>query len=383
MNTPSPPFEIAIHGAGPVGCALALMLTRLTGRAASIALLDRQVRERAFDDVRSIALSAGSLALLAPLIDLDTLVQAPIRSVHVSQRGVFGRTVLLASEQGLERLGAVVRYGALMRVLDRAVAASGVVAAYAIDADAIRGPRWSARVAVHAEGRSGQSVDEASLLPALPAQSAIVCEVSATRSLRDVAFERFTAEGPIALLPLPEPDRHAVVWCQAPDAAAAIAALDDAAFCSRLAQRFGSRLGRLHSPGARAVIALASARDSRETDAGSVRIGNAAQTLHPVAGQGLNLGLRDAALLADALARADGEPAAALDRFRRVRESDRAGTMALTELFAHGFGGPRGSWLAPLQPLSRLAGAAVLTAIDALPPLRRRFARRMIYGIRD
>jgi len=189
------------------------------------------------------------------------------------------------------------------------------------------------------------------------------------------AFERFTPDGPLALLPLPEAGRWTMVWCDAAERCRARAAQDPATVSAELQARFGDALGPLSVDAPLSIAPLA--RRARRNVVGTAEawIGNAAQSLHPVAGQGLNLGLRDAFELADALALGHraGRPAqAALDAWRRARRTDRSATIALTDLMAAGF-----TW-----PLARPLQSPLLAALDLLAPLRRPLAAQLMFGVR-
>ena len=182
------------------------------------------------------------------------------------------------------------------------------------------------------------------------------------------AYERFTDEGPLALLP--QDDGYALVWCVPPTRAEQLLALDDAAFLARLGAAFGSRLGRFSHTTARLAYPLGLNAQAGGT-ARTVAIGNAAQTLHPVAGQGLNLGLRDAAVLARVLAQ-DSSPAG-LERYAQLRQADRGLTVRVTDTMARIFTGS-----APTQGLLGLS----LGLLDAFPPARKGLAELMMYGRR-
>ena len=185
------------------------------------------------------------------------------------------------------------------------------------------------------------------------------------------AFERFTDEGPLALLP--QDDGYALVWCVRPARAAHLLSLPDAAFLAALASAFGSRLGRLTHVTPRAGFPLGLNAQPLGS-ARTVAIGNAAQTLHPVAGQGLNLGLRDAVVLAQMLAQ-ERSPAA-IERFASCRQADRSLTIRLTDTMARIFAGAPGGAI-----LQTLLGAS-LCMVDALKPAKRALAEHMMFGWR-
>ena len=199
-------------------------------------------------------------------------------------------------------------------------------------------------------------------------QIAIVAHVTASAPVAHRAFERFTDQGPLALLP--QEAGYALVWCVRPAHAEHLLGLPDAAFLAELGQAFGARVGRFTAATPRNIFPLGLNAQPAAT-ARTVAIGNAAQTLHPVAGQGLNLGLRDAAVLASLLAR-QATPTM-LQEFANSRQADRGLTIRLTDTMARVFAGA--------GPLQTLLGAG-LAAIDTLAPARSMLAELMMYGRR-
>ena len=286
-------------------------------------------------------------------------------------------------EHGVEALGYVARYGDVVAALARACVRPGIdvmrparVTAIDEEADGVAlrlddGRTVLAAVAVQAEGGVfGAQGDKAHSRDY--GQTAVIARVSSSRPLPHRAFERFTQEGPLALLPQAGADGHqyALVWCVRPERAVALLALDDAAFLAALGQAFGERVGTFIKASTRTSYPLGLTLDARST-ARTVAIGNAAQTLHPVAGQGLNLGLRDAAVLARLLAQ--GDFVAAIAGFGEVRSNDRDMTVGLTDAMARVFAGT-----GPLQSLLGLS----LGALDAVGPARKALASVMMFGRR-
>jgi 2-octaprenyl-6-methoxyphenol hydroxylase len=208
-------------------------------------------------------------------------------------------------------------------------------------------------------------------------QSAIVAQVRTEIAHRGIAWERFTADGPLALLPFSD-GAFALVWTVPAARAPGLAAASGEHFLAALAARFGDRLGRFIDAGPRSSFPLRLwYRKSNTPGPRVVAIGNAAQTLHPVAGQGLNLGLRDAAELAALVARSDGASVgdpAFLAAFRAARRVDRFSTIGVTDFLVNVFSNS--------SPLLRAARGAGLVALDLVPPARRLFARRMMLGAR-
>ena len=395
-------YDIAICGAGPVGLALAGMLVRHGIAPDRIALLDAKPLDKACADPRSLALSYGSSQMLQDL-GAWPLAASTIREIHVSRRGYFGRTLIDAAEYDLPALGYVTRYGGLVEALSISLQRIGIGAMRPVTVTAISetetqvelrladGMPITAGLVVQAEG--GVFGDQADKIRSRDyRQTAIVGQVAVSAPLPQRAFERFTDEGPLALLPqvgpatagatartaaTPSPATHyALVWCMRPENAQRLMSTGDAAFLAALQTAFGDRVGRFQHIAARNAYPLGLNADPAAT-ARTVAIGNAAQTLHPVAGQGLNLGLRDAAVLARLLA--DERSPATLQAFLRARRADRGVTIRLTDTMARAFAGATAGLTGALT--QSLMGAS-LGAIDAIAPARRMLAKQMMYGQR-
>ena len=344
---PAPVVDVLIRGAGPVGCALALALR---GSGLRVALADSAAPPPSF---RPLALSYASRLILERLGAWAELPVTPIERIVVSQAGAFGRTRLDAADAGVPALGYVTDYSALLGHLRTAL--GDMPSSTATDAPCI----------VHAEGAPQE------LEGKRYAQDALVALLHTEPPSAATAFERFTAEGPLALLPMA--GRHALIWSMRPERARELVVADERDFLAELAAAAGSAAGRPTKAGQRTVQALTLKVRGTRVAGNEVYIGNAAQTLHPVAGQGLNLGLRDAWDLARALASASepGDPAT-LARFAAQRRLDAGATVRVTDFLAGGFAGA--------NPLLRAVRGAALTALDIFPAPRRFFARRMIFG---
>lgn len=373
-------FDIAIVGAGPVGLALAAMLIARGVDPAKIALVDAKPLEQAVQDPRAIALSYGSRQLLAQ-VGAWPAGATPITQIHVSRRGSFGRTLIDSAEHGLPALGYVCRYGAVLQTLAAALPAGVAqfrparidgkrVADDCVELQLSSAQTLLASLVVQAEG-GVFGAQEARAWQRDYSQVAVIASVRASAAPPGRAFERFTSEGPLALLP--QDDGYALVWCVRPERAESLLVLDDAGFISALQQAFGGRVGQFSGVSQRHGYPLGLNAGPAAT-ARTIAIGNAAQTLHPVAGQGLNLGLRDAAVLAALLARACSP--AALLAFERGRQRDRAATVRLTDLMARAFASTSEHTL-----LQRALGLS-LGAIDGLAPARRWLAEQMMFGSR-
>lgn len=388
MDTPT--YDIAISGAGPAGSALALALARKSPRPGRIALVGRRFavsRDAATEpdapiDPRTLALNHGSRVLLEQLAAWPS-ASADIKTVHVSQRGRLGRTLIRHDELGVPRLGSVVGYDDLLSSLHRALLDSGValieasptlaLAAGQVELD-LGASRIRGSLAVQSDGIRPQGVERKYR------QDAVLATVRASRPRSGWAFERFTRNGPLAILPHPHgDDLYGVVWCCPPAEAARISSLDDTAFAEALYGMFGSRLGQFQPMGERHVFPLSMHAGPSLLNARCVAIGNAAQTLHPVAGQGLNLGLRDVAQLAHVLApwlaRPEADPAELLAQFARQRRPDRWLTAGITDFLPRVF--------ATGNPLVDHAGGLALLALDMLPALRDPLARHLLQGLRN
>lgn len=383
--------DVAIAGGGMVGLSLAAALADLPLDVVVIEPVAPDAGDQPSFDARTTALSGGSRRVLEGVGVWPAVARqaTPIRRIHVSERGVFGFARLSAEEQGVAALGYTIENRLLGRALRERCAAIARLtfcqaAARELSAgeDALRivtdqGQEIAARLVVAADGAQSQ-VRSAIGIDATVSeygQHAVIAHVDTERFHDYTAYERFTPTGPIAVLPIAE-GRSAIVWTLAPEAAARALALPDAEFIGELQQAFGLRLGRFTRVGRRQSYPLALTRSARQSGPRAVVIGNAAQGLHPVAGQGFNLGLRDVATLAEVLADAIAEPgptvdpgsAQLLERYTRWRQPDRQAVIRFTDSLVRGFGHPLASM--------RAARATGLLLFDLLGPVKREFARR-------
>lgn len=381
--------KIIICGAGPVGQACALLLHQAGFAASEVLLIDAKTSEQAQQDARSIALSYGSAQILKQLKATPRLSTA-IAEIHVSRRRHFGRSMIMASDYQLPALGYVARYGDIVAPLEAALQQAGIVtqrplrvmnitehgtgASVTVQDHHHTEHALNADIVIQAEGGTFADQDQRSQHHDYQ-QTAIIAHVTVSHPIAQRAFERFTEQGPLALLP--QEAGYALVWCVDPDRVSALMQTSDAAFLEQLQQAFGDRLGQFQTCSPRAAFPLglnAQSETLTHAEPRAIRIGNAAQTLHPVAGQGLNLGLRDAFVLARCLAR-DCSPAA-LHEFVASRKTDRTTTIKLTDtlakLFTHGKDG------SPLQNLFSLQ----LGLLDLLPPAKKMLAQQMMFGWR-
>ena len=390
--TASHSVDVAIVGGGMVGASLAAALrdTPLT-----VALIEGFAPDAAaqpsFDD-RTTAIGNGSRAVFEGLGVWPQMAGegAAIRTIHVSDAGRFGFARLSAAELGLEAFGYVLPNRAIGRALWGALGSAPRLTTFVPARPAQATLRGGAAVLdIERTGGARERVQASLLVAADGAQSmlratfglpshveyygqvAVVANVAADRHHDGTAFERFTSVGPLALLPLAD-GSYTVVWALAPEAAERARALPAPEFLAELQQRFGWRAGRFVRVGTRAAYPLALTRSDATHAERLVLVGNAAQSLHPVAAQGFNLGLRDAATLAEVLvaARAQGEDIgsdAVLNRFVAARDADRRGVIQFTDGLVKLFRSDR-----PGMGLLRDLG---LLLFDLTPPAKRALSR--------
>jgi 2-octaprenyl-6-methoxyphenol hydroxylase len=397
-------LRIAVIGAGPVGLALALLAARqLPG--AQVTLFDARPADRDVSaDPRTLALSLGSIQLLQRLEAWDARHAEPIREVWVSQQspvlavpGWLGepQVRLSALDMAVPMLGAVLSYGALVAPMQRAwqaVAAReparlasrfgtpvGALKDLADGVEVDAGVAEAFDIAVVAEGGVFGEQKALADLRSDYHQDAWVGSVTLDAGRPGLAVERFTRHGPAALLPLPGGKKSALVWC-VPRSDDPVRDLDDKQRIAVLNTVFEPGVGRITAVSPLKCFPLGLSAQRSLVRGRQVRIGNAAQTLHPVAGQGLNLGLRDAFALASALRDASDRSRtsptldAALSRVAWQRAPDRWALIATTDFLARSF-----TWKTPGLDTLRGVGLAVL---NKLPFVKDALARQMMFGSR-
>ena len=379
--------DVTIIGGGLAGTALAAALRGYPGRVVLIEARPPVALQRDACDGRNIAIADASRRILDTLGAWEKLAEHahPIREIHVSERGAFGKTRICAEQEGLDALAWVVPYRALDRVLHQGLEHVGMLA----PAAATRLVQREDRVVVTVEREKGACSEIETRLAVLAdgggclreaagftvetsdyGQAAVVANIETEVAAGAAAYERFTPHGPLAVLPLGG-TRCGIVWTHASDEADAGAALSDERFIAALQADFGRRLGRILRVGARSVFLLHAACATRMVRGRIAVIGNAAHTLHPVAGQSFNLTLRDVAMLAEcAFTAADPGAREPLDSWQVARRADVGRVIRFTDFLARAFT-RRWRLFAPVR------GAALL-GFDLCPPLRRAVVRRTL-----
>lgn len=379
-------FDLAIIGGGPTGSALAIMLGKLAPDPARIALLQSDQASRygisQARDARVIAINEGTRILLNDLEAWPNDV-APIHTIHVSQRGRLGRTLITHEQFKVAALGYVVSYASVHETLLRAAQGQGITLIQdkaqevANTSDQVRveglSHQFSARLVVRADGMNHQQT------PDRYRQVALIGQAKVSQPRPGWAYERFTREGPLAVLPHPAGDgSQSIVWCCDPAHAQELQALGQTEFSKAMTVAFGRRLGDFVAQSSFQAYPLYQSLDPQPVEGRIVNIGNAAQTLHPVAGQGLNLGLRDAATLShclrDWIAQVQRDPSRPLSIYENLRRPDRMNTARLTDFMSRIF---TTGW-----PAVEHAAGLSLLALDTCASLRAPLARHLMQGLR-
>ena len=384
-------FDVAIVGGGMVGASCALALAGTGRRVVLIEGVAPNASDQPSFDERTTALGNASRRIFEALGVWQRMEPhaAAIRSIHVSETGRFGFARLIAREQGIDAFGYVVANRVIGASLWSALAqAQGVSLRVPATPEAVQiGPERvsltlvdaagareciSTSVVVAADGAHSSVRSAAGIDAAVEdyGQVALVCNVEADRANDGTAYERFTPCGPLAVLPVHD-GSFTIVWTVPASRAARFLELPDGQFLSQLQARFGWRAGRFVRVGRRASYPLKLTRAAVTVGTRTVLIGNAAQALHPVAGQGFNLGLRDAAMLAELLssgtADADAGAAELLSQYAKWRARDREGVIAFTDGLIKLFGDRR-------RGVGMLRNLGLLL-FDLAPPAKSALAR--------
>ena len=385
-------FDVAIVGGGMVGATLGVALAPLNLRVAIIEAVSHNAAAQPSFDERTTALSNGSRRILETLGVWPALsaLATPIRKIHVSDQGRFGFARIDAAEQNLSALGYVVANRDLGNVLwPRLSASEGLTVYCPAEVSRVGVNEQSATIEIAQQGAK-TTIAAKLIVAADGAQSAVRSAVGVDAQVRDygqtavittvlpqrfhdnVAYERFTPSGPLALLPL-DGGRCTLVLTLPKDAAQSAMAWSDEEFLAEVQQRFGFRLGRFLKVGRRVPYPLFLTRAVRTSSERCVIIGNAAQGLHPIAGMGFNLGLRDAASIAELIAERAGQSdmdagsRALLAEYDAWRAADRGGVIAFTDGLVRMFANP-------LSSVRRLRNLGLL-AFDLLPPAKAALSR--------
>ncbi len=378
--------DIVVAGGGPVGAAFALAVA---DSPFSVTLLEARQHAKSPISPRTLALSYGTRLILERLNVWQTLQQiTPIRDIHISQRGTVGVTRLHASEENVPELGYVVEYRALDAALQTALADSNIAVHYGTSVTTSGGNRHLAWLNWQTETTSGMLTSRLAVVadggnqtgPASQKQQkqydqhALLAWVSSERPHMNEAFERFTPDGPMALLPHGE--GFALVLTAAPDKIQHWISLDENAFLAALHAHFGDRVGRFLAVRDRTSFPLRYSLTQHGAKDHRIFIGNAAHVMHPVAGQGFNLGLRDAWELANQVHacshRHELGSADMLARYQRARRLDVSASMLFTDQLVH--------WFTLADPVLRHARSLGLATLQQCPPLKHFVARRMMFG---
>jgi len=382
--------NIVIVGGGPVGMVLSLLLAK---NDIASTVLEVRKQGAANHDTRALALSYGTRRILEKLGIWQSLsaYATAINTIHVSQKGSLGRSVLQATDYQQEALGYVLSYGALCTVLNAELQRFPMVKfideaqAEAITYDAnqatIRYNRQSevfqlnSQLAVLADG--GRSLEEAAGLKRETKEyghDALITKVSAELPHHNVAYERFTPDGPMALLPNGERD-FSLVWTGKKALISPLLDLSDAEFLTQFHTQFGDRVGRFLTVEKRMTFPLKLSQLQEEDTPHLVVIGNAAQTMHPVAGQGFNVGLRDAEVLAQQIlntAAGGFGTKEMLAAYRASRKTDTKNGLLFTDFLVNIFSND-------ILGFAKLRSTG-LGLFDIVKPVKRHLVRKMSFG---
>lgn len=372
-------YDVVIAGGAMAGATLALAIEHLSKAALRIAVVEpfkAQSDSHPGFDSRSIALSYGTVNLLRHL-QLWSVIEpfaTPIEHIHVSDRSHAGMTDITKQEVGVEALGYVVELADVGRVYQELLTSSASIDFFCPDSvtyiereqdhtqvELSSGEKLEAKLLVAADGAVSQCCQQVGLELSEHdfEQVAIIANIVTQEPHQGRAFERFTENGPVALLPMSD-NRMSLVWCLHPDEAESVLALSESEFLARLQQDFGWRLGALKKVGLRASYPLLLRHRKQNISHRFAIVGNAAQTLHPIAGQGFNLGIRDVVSLAEEVIKQSEDVGRyqGLMCFSQRREADRRETIWLTSSLVHVFSND--------LPAMRIGRNAALAAMDNL-----------------
>ncbi|CAH0524641.1 2-octaprenyl-6-methoxyphenyl hydroxylase [Vibrio hippocampi] len=393
------PYDVVIVGGAMSGATLALALDQASQQQLKIAVVESyQINDHAHPgfDARSIALSLGTVNLLKQwhLWSLIADHGTAIKHIHVSDQGHAGMTEFTASDYHLPAMGYVVELAEVGKRFNQALRQNDNITLYCpyqlenLDQtsdsvlislkDGQEGEiiQLSAKLLVAADGADSNSCQAIGLEQKIESfsQFGLIANVQTSQPHQGQAFERFTRYGPIALLPMSN-KRSSLVWCMPEHEAKRLSQLPEQAFCSELQAAFGWRLGRIEKSGERSIYPLTLRYREQIISHRFAAVGNAAQTLHPIAGQGFNLGIRDVASLVDTIVEnlQDVGGYTPLIQYQQRRAQDRQQTIAMTSGLVHLFSNP----FFPLL-VSRNIGLGIM---DNLPQLKRPLFQRALGNV--
>ncbi|MFV2028960.1 FAD-dependent monooxygenase [Neisseria sp. S1] len=386
MQTIPTHTQIAVIGAGPVGVLAALALQR-SGH--QVLLVEARPQNAVIRDRRTLALSFNSVRAFEDAgVKLSSAEGTPITDVHISQQGVFGRTLLRAEDMGVAALGRTVDYAVIMQACTDALSAQRLPVLWQTPVRQVRTLSRFAELDIEQNGHThsitadwvilaegGHLTDN---LPGLRRhsydyrQSALVTTLEFEQGNNGTAYERFADDGPFALLPYHQAYR--LVWTRSPADARSLADMPFDDFARVFENAFGNRLGRLKARGDAAVFPLQLKQLNKVYSGRVICIGNAAQTMHPVAAQGLNLGVRDALALAQCFGSNpnlnNNQLAQQYAARRRLDAHAIVGfTHSLVTLFDHP------------DALLKLGRGGIMSLLDSLPAARKKFTEQLIFGL--
>lgn len=383
-------FDVAFAGGGLVGAAAAIGLARAGRRVAVIEAAARSANHQPSYDDRTLVINAASLNILKSLSLLpDSLTCMAVRRIHITRAGGFGLLQLRAADYQRDQFGAVIVARELGNVMLAALKdqanitelCPNTLETFRVEADQVHirlddGQQIRTRLLIGSDGTRSMVRQIAGIASRHHdyGQSAMIFNVRASQAAADTAWERFTPQGPLALLPQPE-GRLGVVWIDASEAIDTAMAWNDGELIDRLGRRFGAGLGHFSRPGKRARYPLVLQRTQRPIAERVALIGNAANSVHPVSAQGFNLGLRDVAGLVDVLDQHDDPGTlAALEDYAQARAADQEATVRYTDTLARAFTNP--------SLLARVGTGLGLAAHAMVPGLSRRLVHAAM-GFRE
>ncbi len=383
-------FDVIIAGGAMAGATLALALHQLSKGKLSIAVVEpyqSDHKQHPGFDARSIALSYGTVQILDSfgLWPALSKVAIPINHIHVSDRFHAGMTDITKQDVGVDALGYVVELADVGRIYAEKIAETASITLFCpqsiediqrtssqVLATLSDGSQIEAKLMVAADGAVSSCCEKIGL----PLQEhdfeqvAVIANIVASEEHEGRAFERFTSHGPVALLPMTD-NRLSLVWCLPPEEATKVMEYNDERFLAELQSAFGWRLGKLMKAGTRSAYPLVLRYREQNISYRFAIVGNAAQSLHPIAGQGFNLGIRDVASLAEEMIKAEDVGSYnSLSQFKQRRENDRKATITLTSSLVHLFSN---DWLT-----LRVGRNLGLAAMDNIPVLKTPLLQRAL-----